>query len=41
MDDGRGASGDISRILSSPVLLLVTLLALLAEWSSRRLRGLR
>lgn len=41
MDDGRGASGDIPRILSSPVLLLVTLLALLAEWSSRRLRGLR
>jgi hypothetical protein len=41
MDDGRGPSGDIPRILSSPVLLLVTLLALLAEWSSRRLRGLR
>jgi hypothetical protein len=41
VDDGRGASGDIPRILSSPVLLLVTLLALLAEWSSRRLRGLR
>jgi hypothetical protein len=41
MDDGRGASGDIPRILSSPALLLVTLLALLAEWSSRRLRGLR
>jgi hypothetical protein len=40
-DDGRGAASDIPRILSAPVLLLLTLLVLLAEWSSRRLRGLR
>jgi len=39
--DERRATGDIPRILSAPVLLLVALLALLAEWSSRRLRGQR
>lgn len=39
--DERHATGDIPRIPSARVLLLVTLLALLAEWSSRRLRGQR
>lgn len=39
--DERRTTGHISRILSAPLLLLVTLLALLAEWSSRRLRGQR
>ena len=39
--DERRARGDIPRVLSAPVLLLFTLLALLAEWASRRLRGMR
>ncbi len=39
--DDRTARSDILRGLSAPVLLLFTLVALLAEWSSRRLRGQR
>jgi hypothetical protein len=39
-DDGRGV-GDIPFVLRPWVLLLTALLALLAEWGSRRLRGAR
>lgn len=39
-DDGRGV-GDIPFVMRPWVLLLTALLALLAEWGSRRLRGAR
>lgn len=39
--DAGQPTSDVVTMLSAPLLLLSTLLALLAEWASRRLRGVR